>query len=71
VIVRSARLPEHPAGNLKGKIARDGEFGSGLDPIGSVIFEHLEDDGAKMSSESTDGLIVPFALGPLFLVVSL
>ena len=61
---------EHPAGNLKSKFARSDEFGSGFDPVGPVVFEHLEDDGAEMSSESTDSLIMPFALSPFFLVVS-
>jgi hypothetical protein len=62
---------EHPAGNLKSKFARNGELRSGFSPIGPVLFEDVEDDGAEMSAKRADSLVVFLALSSLFLVVAL
>ncbi len=62
---------EHPAGNLKSKFARNGELRSGFNPIGPVLFEDVEDDGAEMSAKRADSLVVFLALSTFFLVVAL
>ncbi len=46
-------------------------FPSGIDPIGALLAEHLEDDAAKVTSKGADGLIVLLAFGTFFLVVAL
>ncbi len=42
-----------------------------VDPVGALLAEHLEDDAAEMSAESTDCLIVFLAFGALLFVVAL
>ncbi len=44
---------------------------SGINPIGTVLAEHLEDDAAEVSAEGAYGLIVFLAFGAFFLVVAL
>ena len=46
-------------------------FWSGIDPVGPVLGEHLEDDPADMSAEGADGLVMFFALSAFGLVVAL
>ncbi len=31
---------------------------SGIDPVGPLLAEHLEDDAAEVSAEGADGLVV-------------
>ncbi len=47
------------------------DFSSGIDPVGTLLAEHLEDDAAKVSAEGADGLVVSLALGAFFFVVAL
>ncbi len=46
-------------------------FSLGIDPVGSLLAEHLEDDAAEVTSKGSDGLIVFLAFGAFFLVVAL
>ena len=46
-------------------------FSSGIDPVGPVLAEHLEDDAAEMSAEGADRLVVCLAFGALLFVVGL
>ena len=46
-------------------------FRSGIDPVGTLLGEHLEDDTAEVSAEGADGLVVSLAIGAFFLVVAL
>ncbi len=44
---------------------------SGIDPVGTLLGEHLEDDTAEVTAEGAYGLVVSLAIGALFLVVAL
>ncbi len=44
---------------------------SGIDPVGTVLAEHLEDDTAEVSSKGADGLVVSLSFGAFFLVIAL
>ncbi len=46
-------------------------FWSGIDPVGPLLAEHLEDDAAEVSAEGADGLVVSLAVGAFFLVVAM
>ncbi len=46
-------------------------FSSGIDPVGSLLAEHLEDDAAEVPAKGADGLIVFLAFGAFFVVVAL
>ena len=48
---------EHPAGNWEGNL-RAALVLSGINPIGTVPAEHLEDDAAEVSVEGAYGFIV-------------
>ncbi len=39
---------------------------SGIDPVGALLAEHLEDDATDVSAEGADGLVVSFAFGAFF-----
>ncbi len=67
--ISSAR--EHPAGIWKKEFEEVSNFLSGIDPVGALLAEHLEDDAAEVSAEGADGLIVLLAFGALSLVVAL
>ena len=58
---------EFGRGNLNGASI----FSSVIDPIETLLAEHLEDDAAEVSAEGADGLIVFLAFGAFFLVVAL
>ncbi len=62
---------EHPAGIWKGEFEKVSNFWSGIDPVGTLLGEHLEDDAAEVSAEGADGLVVFLAFGAFFLVVAL
>ncbi len=58
---------EHPAGIWK----RESEkmlrgFWSGIDPVGTLLGEHLEDDAAEVTAEGTNGLVVSLSFGAFF-----
>ncbi len=46
-------------------------YWSGIDPVGPVLGEHLEDDPADMSAEGADGLVMFFSLSAFCFVVAL
>ncbi len=62
---------EHPAGIWKREFEKASNFSSGIDSVGALLAEHLEDDAAEVSAESADGLIVSLSFGAFFLVVAL
>ncbi len=62
---------EHPAGIWKREWEIVSNFSSGIDPLGALLAEHLEDDAAEVTSKGADGLIVLLAFGAFFLVVAL
>jgi len=49
---------EHPAGIWKRKFEKVLNFSSGIDPVGTLLGEHLEDNAAEVSGEGADGLVV-------------
>jgi hypothetical protein len=67
---------EHPAGIWKREFEKVSNLSSGIDPVGTLLDEHLEDDAAEVSAEGADDLIVflafcaPQMLGSEFAVAS-
>ncbi len=55
----------------RGNLKKVSGFWSGIDPVGTLLAEHLEDDAAEVSAEGADGLVVSLALGAFFFVVAL
>ena len=62
---------EHPAGIWKREFEIVSNFSSGIDPVGSLLAEHLEDDAAEMSAEGADGLVVGFTFRAFVFVLFL
>ncbi len=55
----------------RGNLKKVSGFWSGIDPVGTLLGEHLEDDAAKVTAEGTNGLVVSLSFGTLFFVVAL
>ncbi len=55
----------------RGDLKKVSGFWSGIDPVGTLLAEHLEDNAAEVPAEGADGLVVSFALGAFFFVVAL
>ncbi len=62
---------EHPAGIWKREFEKVSNFSSGIDPVGTLLGEHLEDNAAEVSSKGSDSLVVSLSFGAFFLVVAL